>query len=170
MRIILNLLILAAQAIATFIALIAIYMILVLLEYRGGFDAFTGTLFFQPFMGALISTISIGGCLLLGLPIRLMAKINTWWTKRIWLPIVGMIIGPSLLILSILPSLKQTIIVNEDIQVQTPNPGLAVAGWFITAFAILHLFPPHRFMVWSEEMLRKLSGRGASSQQNRGTV
>lgn len=168
MRIILNLLILAAQVVVTFIALIAIYMILILLEYRGGFDALVGTVFFQPFIGALMSMITIAVCLLLGLPIRFIDKVSTWWTKRIWLPILGIIIGPSLLILSFL--LKHTTLVDQNIQIQTPNPGLAVAGWFILAFALLHLFPPHRFMVWSEEMLRKLSGRGASSQQNRGTV
>lgn len=71
MRILLNLIILGLQGIITFITLILIYMILVLLDYQGGFDGFIGTTFFQPIIGGLISIVTIGICLLIGLPIRI---------------------------------------------------------------------------------------------------
>jgi hypothetical protein len=160
MRIILNLLVLGFQGIITFVTLLVIYMIFVLLDYQGGIDSFIGTTLFQPIMGGLISLITILICLTIGLPIRLSNRVNTWWTKRIWLPIFGTIIGLSLLIVSLLPSMRgttNTIINEEIIQRQIPNLGFATTGWFLTSFSLLHLFPPYRLRIWTEDLYKKLS-------------
>ncbi|MBT1704058.1 hypothetical protein [Chryseosolibacter indicus] len=160
MRIILNLITLALQGIITLIALVAIYMIFVLLDYQGGIDAFVGTILFQPIIGGLISTVTIGICLLIGLPIRINYRINTWWTKRVWLSIFNVFIGLSLLILSLLPSLREIITTSTEddgfIQREIPNTALAITGWFLTGFSLLHLFPPYKFRIWTENMIKKV--------------
>jgi uncharacterized membrane protein YbhN (UPF0104 family) len=145
-------------------------MIFVLLDYKGGVDSFIGTTVFQPIIGGLISIVTIGICLLIGLPIRFSDKIHTWWTKRIWLSILGTVIGLFLLILSLLPSMTERInatIENEIIQRQIPNLGFATTGWLLTCFSLLHQFPPNRFRVWTEEMIRKYTGgRSENTRQH----
>jgi hypothetical protein len=158
MRIILNLIVLGLQGIVTFITLLVIYMIFVLLDYQGGIDSFIGTTLFQPIIGGLISMVTIAICLLIGLPIRISDRINKWWTSRMWLSILGILVGLSLIVLSLLPSMTETItttIEGEIIQKQIPNIGFATSGWFLTGFSLLHLFPPYKFKVWTEGMIAK---------------
>lgn len=170
MRIILNLIILGIQAIITFITLILIYMIFVLLDYEGGIDGFTGTTLFQPIIGGLLTIMTIAICLLMGLPIRISRRINTWWTKRIWISIFGVLLGLSLIIFSVLPSMTQTIDItmeNEMIHKQIPNLGLGTTGWFLTGFSLLHLFPPYKLRIWTEEIISKYtSGRRENARQH----
>jgi uncharacterized membrane protein len=171
MRIILNLIILGLQAIITFVTLIVVYMILVLMDYQGGVDSFIGTTLFQPIIGGLISIVTIGICVLIGLPIRISDRVNTWWIKRIWLSILGVVAGLTLLIFSLLPSMTETIntiIENEVIQRQIPNTNFAITGWFLTGFSLLHLFPPYKLRIWTEEMIAKIRGGGSENarQQN----
>lgn len=162
MKIILNLIILGLQGTVTFITLLVIYMSFALLDYQGGIDSFIGTTLFQPIIGGLISMVTIGICLLIGLPIRISDKINKWWTSRIWLSILGILAGLSLMILSLLPSMKETIttiVEGEIIQKQIPDIGFAATGWFLTGFSLFHLFPPYNFRVWTEEMIAKYMNR-----------
>jgi len=169
MRIALNLVILALQGIIAFITLMAIYMIFVLLDYEGGIDSFIGTTLFQPIIGGLITIVTIGTCLLIGLPIRISKRINTWWTKRLWISILGALLGLSLIILSLLPSMLKTIDItmeNEMIQKQIPNLGFGTTGWFLTCFSLLHLFPPYRFRIWTEEMVSKYKGGSENNRQH----
>jgi len=162
MRIILNLIILGLQGIVAFITLLVIYMIFVLLDYQGGIDSFIGTTLFQPIIGGLISMVTIGICLLIGLPIRISSRVNKWWTSRIWLSLLGILAGLSLMILSLLPSMKETIttiVEGEIIQKQIPDIGFAATGWFLTGFSLLHLFPPYNFRIWIEGMIAKYMNR-----------
>lgn len=161
MKIILDLVTLAIQGTITFITLMVIYMMLVLLDYQGGVDGFIGIALFQPIIGGIISLVTIGICLVIGLPIRLSNTINAWWTKRIWLSILGSVIGLFLLIISLLPSMMETIdttFENEIVQRQTPNLGFAAAGWFLICFSLLHTFPPYRFRVWLDELIGNYTG------------
>jgi len=161
MKIILNLIILAIQGIVAFLTLLIIYMIFVLLDYQGGVDSFIGTTFFQPIIGSLISIVTIGICLLIGLPIRISDSINTWWTKKIWLSLLGTLSGLTLISLSLLPSMMETrslTVENEIIQKQIPNIALATTGWLLTGFSLLHLFPPYKFKFWIEDLITKDTG------------
>jgi hypothetical protein len=171
MRIILSLIILALQGMVSLITLMVIYLIFVLLDYQGGIDSFIGTTLFQPIIGGLISILTIGICLLIGLPIRISDRINTWWTERIWLSILGILIGLTLLSLSLVPSMMQTInkpIEDVIIQKRIPNLNFAATGWFLTAFSLLHLFPPHKLRNWAEGLIaRYTSGGGENARQRR---
>jgi hypothetical protein len=162
MRIILNLIILGLQGISTFIALVVIYMTFVLIDYQGGSDVFIGSTLIQPVFGGLISVMTIGVCLLVGLPIRISNRINCWWAERFWLSILGVLLGLSLIIVSVLPSMTETInatIENEIIKKQIPNLVVATTGWFLTAFSLLHVFPPNSFRSWTERLVSKYTGR-----------
>lgn len=137
-------------------------MTFVLLDYQSGIDSFIGTTLFQPILGGLISVVTIGICLLVGIPIRINNNLNIWWTQRIWLALTGVVIGLSLLILSSLPSMRETIntsIENQIVQKQIPNPVLAITGWFMTCFFLLHLFPPYNLRIWVEEKITRYTGK-----------
>lgn len=166
MKIILNLITLGMQVIMTFVALLLIYMIFVLLDYQGGIDGLIGTALFQPIIGGLISAITIGICLLIGLPVRFNDRINTWWPKRIWISLLGTVIGLLILTLSLMPSMAETIkiqIDTETVRRELPNLGFVATGWFLTGFSFLHLFPPYRFRGWIEEVIRKHTGGGSEN-------
>jgi hypothetical protein len=162
MRIILNLIVLAVQCVITFFTLLAIYMIFVVMDYQGGIDSFIGTTIIQPILGGLFSIMTIGICVLIGLPIRISETINIWWIKRTWLAIFALVLGLCLMTLSLLPSMRDTInstIEDEIIQRQIPDPVFAICGWFVTAFSLLHLFPPYKLKISIERIVNKYVGK-----------
>jgi len=60
--------------------------------------------------------------------------------------IVLAIVGFILLFLSVIPTFTEvvTVTIDEDIVNKTiPNGWLAITGWFISAFALLHISPPY---------------------------
>ncbi len=161
MSILINLLILFIQCAVTFILTLFIYMTFVFLDYEGGFDNFIGTTIFQPILGGLISILTIMICLIIGLPIRLGKTINSWWSRNYLISIIGTIVGLTLLIMSFLPSFKETvktIIENEEITKETPNLILVSIGWFLTAFSTLHIFPTERIKLGTGNIITKYTG------------
>lgn len=143
-----------------------IYMRFVLLGYEGGIDGFIGATLFQPIIGGLMTILTIGVCLLIGFPIRVSKRINTWWTKRTWIPILGVLLGLSLIVLALIPSMTQiieTTIEKEIVPKEIPNLGFAATGWLLTAFSLLHVFPPYRFRTWTEDISAKYTGGGGEN-------
>jgi hypothetical protein len=160
MKIFLNIAILLIQGFAAFISSFAIYMIFALFDYQGGIDGFVGITIFQPILGALISILTIIVCFLVGLPIRFIEKINSFWSKY-YFPILGIALGVVLLFSSFTPSLMETIkTVQDNLEVtkEIPNLKLVIIGWFVTAFSILHTFPPKKFLVTTEIFLTNFIG------------
>jgi hypothetical protein len=142
---IITILTLGLQIAMTFIATFCIYMVFALLDSDFGIDGIFGLLFFHPIIGILISAMTIIVCLIIGLPIRLINKINDWWIKYNYISIMGTIIGITFLILSLLPQYKETvsICIGETSAVkQIPNEMFSYIGWILTSFSILHTYPP----------------------------
>jgi len=138
-----------------------IYMIFVLLDYQGGIDGFIGTTIFQPILGGLISVLTIFVSLIIGLPIRLGKTINSWWSRNFLIPILGTITGLTLLVISFLPSFKETvktIIENQETTKELPNLMLVSIGWFLTAFSTLHIFPTDGIKLWTGNIITKYTG------------
>lgn len=150
----------------TFFALTATYMIFVLLDYQGGIDGILGTMLFQPLLGGLFSVVTIAACFVVGLPIRINGTINSWWTKNLWLPITALFIGICLLILSVHPSLRETIsttIENQSAQKEISNLMFVTMGWHLTAFSMLHIFPSSDLRHRTEKIISKYTGWGGKN-------
>jgi hypothetical protein len=140
-------LILGLQIALTFISTFSIYMIFALLDNDFGLDGVFGLFIFQPIFAIILSSITILGCLILGLPIRLNKKINHWWSTNFYISIIGAICGLIILFTALLPDFRETVSADIDGQTtlkQIPNTTLTYIGWLLTAFSTLHIYPPRQ--------------------------
>ena len=143
---ILNIFIVFTQIGITLITMIVLYMIFAISDFRGGFDGITGITIFQPIMAIVFSLITIFTCGLIGLPIRINKKLNKWWRTKFYISLILTFIGVILCILSFFQTLVQQIEYEIDGITEMeiiPNNYLAIFGWFLIAFGILHSFPPY---------------------------
>ena len=140
-----SILTLLIQVFITSIVLFIVYIIYALNDVDEA-DMVNGIAFivFQPLFGFILTSITIAACLLIGLPIRIVKRLKQWWYAKPLLPILGVFTGLCLLVLAFLPAwteIQQVIIHGEPTQKQVPNAGISLAGWFITAFSLLHFYP-----------------------------
>ncbi len=138
---------LGLQIALTFIATCCIYMVFALLDSDFGFDGLFGLIIFQPIIAIILSGLTIFVCLIAGLPIRINNKLNYWWTTHFYILIIGTVFGLTFLILSILPTFRETVTYDLDGEPtlkQIPNTLLSILGWFLTAFSLLHIYPPRQ--------------------------
>jgi hypothetical protein len=154
-----NGLILLYQLIFTFLVLFAIYMIYALLDViEIDLIAGIGFMVFQPILGIVMTSLTIIICMIIGLPIRLINTINHYWKAKPFLSIVGTITGFVLLFLSFgnkFTELKEVMINNETILKKVPNITIALTGWFLIAFSLLHFYPQSLFKL----LKRRLSSK-----------
>ena len=69
----------------------------------------------------------------------------TFVLSRIYISIIGLIIGLAILSLTELPQFNETatIIINgQEALQERPNKFILYVGWFLTTFMTLHIFPP----------------------------
>lgn len=81
-------------------------------------------------------------CLLLGLPLTLIPKINKWWNSKSYIAFIGLTIGFAIILFS--PNYADTIKITEnetEIIKIIPNETILGIGWFMTAFFLLHFYP-----------------------------
>jgi hypothetical protein len=67
-----------------------------------------------------------------------------WWSRRPVIPAVALTVGIILLLLSLNANFKETrsiVIDGIEKEKEVPNYALALTGWFVTAFALLHFYP-----------------------------
>ena len=144
---IISILTLGLQIALTFIATFCIYMVFALLDSNFGFDGLFGFVIFQPIFAIILSGLTIFCCLIVGLPIRLNTKLNYWWTTHFYVSIMGTIIGLTFLLLALLPTFRENVSYDLDgipASKQIPNPTFSYIGWLLTAFSILHTYPPRQ--------------------------
>ena len=137
-------------------------MIFAFLDYEGGFDSFVGLTIFQPIFAAILSILTIFCCLLIGLPIRLITKLNSWWTRHFYIAILLTSFGLALLGLSLTPQFIETTTITRnglETTKEIPNGGLVIIGWLLTAFSTLHIYPPNRMTRKAQEILTTLTVR-----------
>jgi hypothetical protein len=137
-------------------------MVFALLDYEGGFDSFVGLTIFQPVLAVILSALTIFCCLIFGLPIRLINKLNYWWTQHFYLSILLTFIGLILLGLSLNPDFIETTTITSDGLETTkkiPNSRLVITGWILTAFSALHIYPPRKLTIKAQGILTNLTGR-----------
>jgi hypothetical protein len=156
-----DILIVGIQLGLTFTVLVCLYMVFAILDYQGGFDSFIGMAFFQPIMAALLSGLTIICCMTVGLPIRLIKNLKEWWTRHFYLAFILALVGLTLIGLSFTPHFieERTVSTGEmEIVKSIPNLGLVITGWLVTAFSLLHIYPPHNLKVKAQLILTELTG------------
>ena len=140
-----------------------IYMVLAITQdFEGGFDNIVGLAVIQPVMGAVLCSLTIIACLLVGLPIRLVRTINNWWTNHFAFGLGGIMLGITLLIISATPSFRQTVKATTEGVDQLkviPNMTLSITGWFVTAFFALHIYPPKFIRTLLDKFISKIFPR-----------
>jgi len=145
---ILKILVLLLQVTTAFAVGVFIYMLFAILDSDWGLDGVVGLLF-QFIWAAIVSLITIMMCLLVGLPIRLNRALREWWGDHSYIPMALFLVGLLMLGLSLLPRFMESMTVDEGSfprLKQVPNMVLALSGWFSCSFALLHIFPPQRWV------------------------
>ena len=147
------------QLALTFIATFCIYMLFALLDNDFGIDGLFGLFIVQPIIGIILSVLTVIICLVVGLPIRLNKKLNHWWTTNFYISIIVAICGLILLFLALLLNFNETVtVITENRQEklkQIPNSILSHIGWFLTAFSLLHIYPPRKLI----ESIKKMTSK-----------
>jgi len=134
----------------TLISLIILYMIFAISDFKGGIDGILGIAVFQPIMSIIFALLTIFICGLIGLPIRINKKLNKWWRTEFYVSFILTFIGIIFSVISFLPNFVQKIEydINGITEITTiPNIFLAITGWFLIAFGILHSFPPLKLQI-----------------------
>jgi hypothetical protein len=133
------------QVLITCVVLSVIYTFYALADFDyDGITSGSSFLTFQPLVGFFFISTSVIVCLLIGLPIRLNRGIKQWWFKTPAIPPVGTAIGLIFLLLAFYPTLaetKQVVIDGIVRHKKIPNPALAIGGWILTTFCLLHFYP-----------------------------
>ena len=146
MKKLLNIFIIGLQIGLTFVVTVCIYMFAAIWESEWGLDGIV-ELGFQVIWAVIISILTIICCGILGLPIRLVKVLNQWWTRHFYIAILMTVFGLLLIVISMTPQyIEQTTewLDGQKTTRETPNGVLLISGWFLTAFSILHTYPPNR--------------------------
>ena len=150
---------LGLQIALTFITIFCIYMFFAFLDNDFGIDGLFGLFIVQPIMAIILSVLTIIICLIAGLPIRLNNKLNHWWTTNFYISIIGTICGLTLLFLALLPNFNETattVIDGQKTLKQIPNITLSCIGWLLTAFSMLHIYPPRQLAEGIKKFFQKI--------------
>jgi hypothetical protein len=137
-------------------------MVFALLDSDFGFDGLFGLFIIQPIFAIVLSGLTILVCLIVGLPIRLNNKLNYWWTSNFYIAIIGAACGLTFLLIAFHPNLKETVTADLNGQPtlkQIPNLAFITIGWFLTAFSILHTYPPLRLTNLCENLIINLKNK-----------
>ena len=133
------------QILSTFIALFFIYLVFEVFKVEES-DLIGEVLFvmFKPFFSIAAGFVTICICLIVGLPLRLINTLSNWWIQKPLAQVLLLAIGLLLLILSAnthFALLVSADIAGAEVLKSEPNRYLALSGWFITAFSMLHFYP-----------------------------
>ena len=127
------------QVLAALIVGVCYYMLAVAMTVYDGFLS----IIFQPIMGAAFSLIAILILAVLGLPIRLMKGMNLWWKAHWWIAFIIGTLAFGMMWASWMPEFRVKVFDPEmNMEVDSFNPYLAIGGWVLTLFAVLHFYPP----------------------------
>jgi len=83
-------------------------------DYQGGITNFVGLTLFQPIFAILMSILTVIFCGLVGLPIRLNSKLNTWWRTHFYVSILIGVLGLVACVISLMPGFVEEITYRMD--------------------------------------------------------
>ena len=131
------------QILTALIVGICYYMLAVVMTVYDG----PLSMIFQPIVGVILTGIAIFLLLILGLPIRLSKTVNLWWRKHWWISFVIGTAAFTMMCLSWHSKFRIKVMDPEVNQlVDSFHPALAIGGWMLTLFAVLHFYPPTHWL------------------------
>lgn len=143
-----SLMVVVAQVLAAFVVGLGYYLLAMAMTVYDGLMS----MILQPIMGAVCTVVVIIMMLVIGLPIRLMKKLNRWWIRRWWLAMLLGALAFVMMMVSWMPQLRIKLLdPDTGCQIDSFHPPLAITGWMLTIFAVLHFFPPLPWRKINEE-------------------
>ncbi|RZJ75962.1 MAG: hypothetical protein EOO45_03930 [Flavobacterium sp.] len=111
-----------------------------------------GLFTYQIVAGLTVTLLTVFCCILVGLPIRLRSRVNSFWRKNsfIW---VGMLcLGIMLMVIAWNDYFSSKVHVEpSNIEKEIPNYWLSVTGWLFSAFALVHSYTRDAYIqLWSK--------------------
>ncbi|MGV3638236.1 MAG: hypothetical protein ACO1NQ_11405, partial [Flavobacteriales bacterium] len=135
------------QCIVAYVLAVFIYMLLAVLDSDLGFDGLVSLVTIGLISAMFFSALSVGVCLVVGLPIRYFSPLRQWWRRQYWLaPLIG-IAGLGIILFSILPANLEWVKIPGDPEGREkliPPLPFVLTGWFASIFGVLHTFLPSR--------------------------
>ena len=101
-------------------------------------------------------SLTILACILVGLPLRIIPRMQFWWLSRFFLQLLVLGTGIAILVLSKLDGLRvvETVIQNGEMVVKDYSDlKVSLSGWFLTAFALLHFNPSNIAEYFSNKLV-----------------
>jgi len=127
-------------------------------DYQGGITNFVGLTLFQPIFAILMSILTVIVCGLVGLPIRLNSKLNTWWRTHFYVSILIGVLVLVACVISLMPGFVEEITYRMDginMTQTVPNQILSISGCFLVAIGTLHAYPPKGLQDKLEKLFNK---------------
>jgi len=137
-----------------------LYRLFAMFDYQGGIAKFIGLTLFQPISAVLVSISTVIICGLIGLPIRLNNRLNTWWRTHFYVSTLIGFLGLVTCAISLMPEFVQEVTYRMDGMDMTqtvPNQALSISGWFLVAIGTLHVYPPKLLQDKLERLLANKS-------------
>lgn len=99
---------------------------------------------YLPLQSLFIILVTMAFSLVIGLPIRMSDKINSWWLHHQLIPITGAIIGSLLMLAGAFIRYKHIYPVGEGTAevLIVPDTLVSGCGWSVAIFSLLHLYLP----------------------------
>jgi hypothetical protein len=149
------------QIFICFISLLSIYMLLAILDndeadLMNEIDLFV----IQPIIGSVLVALTIIICFIVGLPIRLIARVKNWLVEKPVIPLIGLAFGVIFFLMAFYPNLmeqKEVLIDGGQKLKQVPNYNLSLTGWFIIGFSLLHFYPDALLQYIKRKLLKSES-------------
>ncbi|MFB7888724.1 hypothetical protein ACFCZ3_11850 [Cellulosimicrobium cellulans] len=104
-----------------------------------------GWLFWSA-LAALLTTMCV---LLVGLPVRLIPRLRTWWMENGEFTLLGAGVGAALVVVAFLVGHPDTVSDGDlELRVFQPNGWLQLVGWLLLSFSCAHVRWPRRWTRW----------------------
>jgi hypothetical protein len=107
------------------------------------------------FLPAYLVFQTIVIALLAGTPIRAIQGVYNWWFRKPCIPLLLLVAGIVLCLLSDQDGFAEYIPVAKDSEETFKEPfyPFLYAGWFTTAFALLHFYPESLARFWKKDTI-----------------
>ena len=124
------------------IFLFIVYMLYAIIDlYEIDTLNIVGLFTYQAIVGLIMALLTAICALIIGLPIRLNSRVNSWWRKNpgIWIGILAL--GIFLMLMAWSDNFSEVIYTEPGkLPREIPHYGISIVGWCFIAFALVHSY------------------------------